>query len=203
MEQVFGVPRRTIEAEWGLPPGFQGIDLPLRAVARRLEACGAFRPRAEVEDDESWLQLIPYVMLGCGGRVLILERLATQGERRLHHRLSIGVGGHLNPEPPGEEPLILRGLRRELAEEIALPAGLAAEPELLGFIRDDSDAVGRVHFGIACRVELPAIAEVRETDRMVGRWVDPAAVDAAGARLESWSRILWDAVRIAAPSGRD
>jgi predicted NUDIX family phosphoesterase len=196
MERVFGVARLDIEAAWGRRSGFQPIDLPLVDVAARLEERGEFRPRDAVEDDPSWLQIIPYVMLTCRGSVLLLERLATQGERRLHHRLSIGVGGHLNPEPPGAEPLLVRGLRRELCEEIALPPSSAGAPELLGFIRDDSDAVGRVHFGVACRLELAEPAEVRETDRMRGLWVDGARIDGESARLEGWSRILWSAVRI-------
>lgn len=194
-ELVFGVPRARLDRELGVFQGFRAVSEPLASVAERLERWGEFRERDAVERDSSWLQLIPYVALTSSRSILLLERLPTQGESRLHRLRSIGVGGHVNPEPPGAEPLLVRGLRREIAEEISLDAEVA--PELLGFIRDDSNEVGRVHFGIACRVELPRPAAVRETDRMLGRWVPLDEVGEREERLESWSRIFFPAIRAA------
>jgi len=198
-ELVFGVPRSRLERELGVFQGFRAIREPLVSVAERLERWGEFRSRDAVEQDPSWLQLIPYVALTSSARILLLERLPTQGEPRLHRLRSIGVGGHVNPEPPGAEPLLVRGLRREIAEEISLDAEVS--PELLGFIRDDSNDVGRVHFGIACRVDLPRPVDVRETDRMTGRWVPLDEVGEREERLESWSRIFFPAIRAAIHAG--
>lgn len=198
-ELVFGVSRARLDRELGVFQGFRAVSEPLAAVAERLERWGEFRERDAVERDPSWLQLIPYVALTSAAKVLLLERLPTQGEARLHRLRSIGVGGHVNPEPPGADPLIVRGLRREIAEEIQL--GGEVTPELLGFIRDDSDDVGKVHFGIACRLELARPVEVREKDRMIGRWVPLEEAAEPADRLESWSRILIPAVRAAIREG--
>ena len=189
-EEVFGIPRAVLEEAVGRFQGFLPADEGLPALARRLEALGEFRPRAEVEEDADWQQVIPYVALSCGARILLLERLASQGERRLHHLLSIGVGGHVRRETPGAEPLLVRGLRREVEEEVSIDLAHERPPELLGFINDDSNAVGRVHFGLACRLEVERPVEVREKDRMRGSWVERALLRSHEGRFESWSRIL-------------
>ncbi len=199
MEQVFGVPRSVLESEFGVFQGFLPAAGVLLDVVQRLEGSGEFRLRSDVEEDRCWQQLIPYVALTCRGRVLLLERLATQAERRLHHLLSIGVGGHINPEPEGPDPLVVRGLRREVEEEMEIDLRSSRRPgelpELLGFIRDDSNDVGRVHFGIACRLEIPAPVEVRERDRMLGRWISAEELGVHEERMEGWSQILWPVVR--------
>ena len=190
IEQVFGVDTERLLEITGPVTGFQGTDLSLRELCRTLEEVGYFRPRNEVEEDPSFQQLIPYVVLTCGPMVLLLERTARGGEARLHGKLSIGVGGHVNPEPPGPEPLLVRGLRREVCEEIDLPDSGSLEPALLGFIRDPSNAVGRVHFGLACRIELPEPVAIREKETLIGRWVAPSELTRFEERMETWSRAL-------------
>lgn len=191
MEQVFGVPRATLEEAVGPFQGFRPVDEDLGEWARRLEPLGSFRPRDAVEDDPTWQQIIPYVALTCRGRVLTLERLATQGEARLHHKVSIGVGGHVNPEAPGPDPLLVRGLLREVSEEVALDADEVPDAaELLGFINDDSNEVGAVHFGLAVRWELSDEVDIRESDRMVGHWRESSSLEGLADRMETWSRFL-------------
>ena len=57
----------------------------------------AYRPRDEVETDPSFKQIIPYVIMAHGGRVLSYVRGKRAGEQRLLGQRSIGVGGHINP----------------------------------------------------------------------------------------------------------
>ena len=190
MEQVFGVPTEALVEALGPVEGFRASRESLTEVGIRLEQLGEFRPRDTVEDDPTFQQLIPYVALTHTGRVLVLERLEGGGERRLHGRVSIGVGGHVNPEPPGPEPLVVRGLRREVDEEVRLDGARTSEPELLGFIRDTSNEVGRVHFGLACRVEVSAPVEIRETDHLRGHWVPVEELPPFHERMETWSRFL-------------
>ena len=84
------------------------------------------------EEDESFRQIIPYVVLRSPGRIFSYARTARAGERRLHGLRSVGVGGHVNPEDlpdglPGlvaaPEPALVAAAGRELAEETVLPAG--------------------------------------------------------------------------------
>lgn len=43
-----------------------------------------FRPRPEMEEDPSYRQIIPYVVLTRGEEVFVLRRLKKGGEARLH-----------------------------------------------------------------------------------------------------------------------
>ena len=55
-----------------------------------------FVPRAEAEEDPSLKQLIPYVVVTSGGKLLHYRRGSGSGEKRLLKKGSIGIGGHIN-----------------------------------------------------------------------------------------------------------
>ena len=135
------------------------------------EAWGWFAPRAEAEEQPAWKQLIPYCSVRRGDDLLCIRRLKAQSEGRLHGLRSIGFGGHVNP-PDGTGPgLLAAAMRRELDEELVLPAG-PLRPRILGLLNDDRTPVGRVHTGLVHELEVPAGAAVvvRETDKMEGRF---------------------------------
>lgn len=106
----------------------------------------SFRPRRECEDDPSWLQLIPYIVLRHGSRVFQYTRGKKGGEQRLHALKSVGIGGHINPEDSSTADAYRVGLQRELTEEVEL-SGTDNE-RILGLIFDPSTPVGQVHLGI-------------------------------------------------------
>ena len=118
-EMVLGVPRRLLET-LEIGQGFQP------EVEARLEVLldprnTRFRPRSQAEQDPEFKQLIPYVLIQKEDRWLHYVRGKASGEKRLVHRGSIGIGGHINP---GDESLFHRGrefyeaaLQRELSEE--------------------------------------------------------------------------------------
>ena len=58
---------------------------------------------------------------------------------------------------------LFRGLRRELREEVVLPPGATAS--YLGAINDDGNPVGRVHFGLAFLLSVPALPEMARRRR--------------------------------------
>ncbi len=189
VEQVWGIPRSVMEAEIGIFQGFLPAQLPLFKSCRNLEPLGNFRDRPQAEEDTQWKQIIPYVCILHEDSMLVLQRLKTQGEKRLHGKRSVGVGGHVNPEAPGDAPLLFRGLQRELSEEIGLIPD-AAECRFLGWINDDETAVGQVHLGLAVAVQVKDRPEIAETDRMTGDWIPLADLDPADEHWESWSSIL-------------
>ena len=87
-ELVLGLPRSAVPGglDWrGVRE--TGVDEVLRA----FEARGEYRRRVDVEDDPSFQQLIPYVVVQDGGRVFLMRRLRTGGDTRLHERFSIGL----------------------------------------------------------------------------------------------------------------
>ncbi len=186
-ERVLGLPRSAIPGglEW------RGIRAaPTDALLAAAAAHGEYRVRAEVEDDPSFQQLIPYVVVTDGPRVFLMRRLRTGGDARLHDRCSIGVGGHVGTRDGG----IDGGLRREWAEELVADWPPQFEP--IGVINDDTDPVGAVHVGLVHRVEAAGRSvAVREVDRLEGHWADMAEVDGLGDRLETWSRLCLDHLR--------
>jgi predicted NUDIX family phosphoesterase len=123
-----------------------------------------FSPRALVEEDEAFKQLIPYIIFrhkdsGANPSLFCYTRTTQQGESRLHGKKSIGVGGHVRPNDAHEGELPVAhywaGLYREMAEEVERRTAIVlAAPEVIGFINDDADAVGRVHLGIVHLCDL-------------------------------------------------
>ena len=105
-EQVLVIPRVSIMED----PGGRGVRADGLAGFEELVARqGSFKPRAEMETDRSWKQVIPYLVLRDGEDYFLMRRTKAGGDARLHDRYSIGVGGHLNP---GDRDLA-GGLRRE------------------------------------------------------------------------------------------
>lgn len=145
------------------------------------------RPTAEVSPQ--YKQIIPYVVIRHGESCYLLQRTPKQTETRLHHKLSIGIGGHVNPDTPD----LMDGLQKELEEEV----GVAGDYDLAfyGILNDDTTEVGSVHLGLVYILEAhqPSVT-VRETDKMTGRWASAAELATLRDRMETWSEIVYDSL---------
>jgi predicted NUDIX family phosphoesterase len=161
----------------------------------------SYRPRAEMETDPSFKQLIPYVIFrhrDAQGRETVFQytRGKGQGEGRLHSKRSVGIGGHISADDatstsaanPYEE-----GLRRELAEEVIIDTSYSER--CVGLINDDESEVGKVHLGVVhiFDVDEPAI-QPRESELIECgfRAIDEVLADLTG--FESWSKICLEAL---------
>jgi predicted NUDIX family phosphoesterase len=112
-----------------------------------------FLPRAEAEENPNYKQIIPYIILTCGPRILYYCRGNGSGETRLFKKRSLGIGGHINDEDSDgvdfDTAAYERALRRELEEELSLPSSLEVVPlKAVALINDDSNPVGAVPLGI-------------------------------------------------------
>ena len=189
VEQVLVVPRSELFGGKAVPEGYHEVGLD--ELLRRIAAYQVFVPRPEAEDDPSLKQIIPYSYLSWEGKVFLLRRLRKQTEARLHDKLSIGVGGHINPGEQGVGTIVERGALRELHEEIHVRTPYALR--LKGFLNDDSNPVGRVHFGLIYEVVLAGgEIEVAEKDLMEGQFVTVSDLAAHRDGMETWSQILTD-----------
>jgi predicted NUDIX family phosphoesterase len=149
---------------------------------------GRFLERPTAEQDSTFKQLIPYVVVRDGERIFLTERTTAGGDARLHGKGSIGVGGHLNPVDEGEDPLT-DGLRREWSEELV--ADWEPEFQLVGLLNDDGNPVGAVHIGVVFTVEADGRAvSVREHEKLIGRWATVPELRASWDRLETWSQLV-------------
>ena len=198
IERVLVLPRERV------PGGceFHGIreaDAGGLAVLRHAVAAhGTYLDRPAAEDDPSFKQLIPYVVVRDGARVYLMFRSDAGGDARLHGKASIGVGGHLNPVDDGEDAL-MAGLRREWDEE--LDTDWEPEFRLVGVLNDDSNPVGAVHLGVVFTVDASGRrVDVRERHKLTGAFAEPDAVVAVRDRLETWSQLVADALGLGAVS---
>jgi predicted NUDIX family phosphoesterase len=188
-EQVLVIPRAAIMAD----PGWLGLREAGMADFEALVAReGRFEARPEMERDRRFKQVIPYLVLRDGVRYFLMRRTRAGADERLHDRWSIGVGGHLNP---GDGDLA-GGLRREWAEEVE--ADFTPEFRLVGLLNDDTTDVGSVHVGavfVADAAGRPV--GIRETEKLSGAFADPEAVAAVSGDLETWSRLVFEALESA------
>jgi predicted NUDIX family phosphoesterase len=172
--------------------GFDLIREHTDAVLQLIVAEHHFVARELAERSPEYKQIIPYVVVRHRGDFFLLQRTAKQTESRLHHKLSLGIGGHINPEEAVERgEALFRGLDRELSEEVFVPQPHALQ--LIGIVNDETTDVGRVHLGVVFILDAPSRdVRVLETEKMTGRWV--AAGDLALHRdaMESWSQIVHD-----------
>jgi predicted NUDIX family phosphoesterase len=182
-ELVLVVPRTELPAL-----GWRGVKSDdVAGYLAAIERATGFRPRSEVEQDPSWKQLIPYVVLRDGERLFLMQRTRAGGDARLHERYSIGIGGHLNP---GDRDA-LGGLRREWHEEIE--AAFMPEFRFLGLLNDDEDPVGAVHLGLVYAADAAnRPVSVRETDKLRGSFAEVEDVRRVYDDLETWSQLVFD-----------
>ena len=150
-----------------------------------------FMPRAEVEEDPNYQQIIPYVVFHHGDRYFLTHRLRASAERRLRRQYSLGIGGHINRgDLSGGDP-VADGMRREWEEEVIYDGRFDAK--LLGLLNDDSAPVSKVHLGVVFVIEgdSPHIA-IRETEKLAGELLTLNEMRIYYLGMESWSQIVYD-----------
>ena len=176
-----------IEGRFGLITGC-GDD-----ILAHVEANHEFLPRPDMELDPSYRQIIPYVAVTRGDEVFATRRLNAGGEARLHGKLSLGVGGHIERvDDDTSEGILMRALEREVAEEIAVENIVSLTP--LGVINENGDEVSRVHLGFLFRMEVTGDVAVRETEKLEGQWLKLSELHDYDAQFEGWSRIAAEAI---------
>ncbi len=185
-ELVYVVPRPLVVPQ----PGWLGVRTDgVQAFRDAVERHGRFEPRPAMEVDPSFKQIIPYLVLRDGERYFLMRRTRAGGDARLHERWSIGVGGHINPGDGGLEG----GLLREWSEELI--ADFVPEFRLVGLLNDDTTDVGAVHLGavfVADAAGRPVA--IREVDKLSGSFAARDEVAAVTDDLETWSRLVFDAL---------
>jgi len=145
-----------------------------------------FIDRDLAERSPEWRQIIPYVVIRHGDDVYALTRTTKQTEARLHHKVSLGIGGHINP---GHD--LVDGLEKELDEEVRIDGDY--DLQFVAVLNDESTEVSRVHLGVVFFLDsaTPDVVVV-ETEKMSGRWMSRGELAAAREAMESWSQVIYD-----------
>lgn len=187
-EQILVIPRKEL-----LPEPLHGFvyvsDLPyIMNVMDKIEV----KRRGDMEEDPTYKQLISYVIaVDENDNILIYTRLTGGGETRLHGQSSIGVGGHMNPiNGKTSQELLEENTLRELKEELGLtPTKL----ELIGYVNDDTNSVGQVHFGLVYIADVKrSEINITETDTLEIDFVD---MDHLPENMETWSSLIAEVIK--------
>lgn len=180
---------------------FQGVnseDERIVNIMAQIEAHFFEIRRGDAEEDPRFKQPIPYVVIRRDDEVFVYERLAGGGESRLHNKLSLGFGGHMNPMEGAASfsEVLKQNTDQELAEELYIREEDKLNIVTLGLINDDENDVGKVHIGILSALQLASAAqvEVKEKDQIAGRWMKLSELKEENVyqRLEAWSQFVAD-----------
>jgi predicted NUDIX family phosphoesterase len=195
-EQVLVVSRRVFEDAGA----FNGLALDTQKYIDKIFVPNVprFMPRPLAEKDPSFKQLIPYVIMTCGGKFLSYVRGKRAGETRLVAKRSLGIGGHINPIDTDNRPLFaylfgnyLAAVQREVAEEVSIDTKYT--DKVVALLNDDSNEVGQVHLGI---VHLWTLDEpkVERREQMITQmsFMSIAELQAVRDTMETWSQICFD-----------
>ncbi len=131
-----------------------------------------FKRRGDVETDDSFQQIIPYIVFSCKDKFFIYKYLGGAGEQRLHDTYQIGVAGHINQIDLNGGNILEEGMMREWNEEVDYKGNLL-DKKLVGILNDDSGDVEKVHLGLVYSFigDSPEIS-IKEKEKMQGEMVN-------------------------------
>lgn len=166
---------------------FTFITTDTDSILNVIETRHFFIARPVAEESPQYKQIIPYVAIRNAEDFFVLQRTSKQTESRLHHKLSLGIGGHINPDTP----TVLGGLEKELDEEVSVPRPF--DLRFIGILNDDTTDVGRVHLGAVYLLDTRSRdVAVRETEKMSGAWRPSGELTAIRDAMETWSQLIYD-----------
>ena len=165
-------------------------QIPFEEISSLIKNEGFYLERGKAEYDFNYYQIIPYVIVKKDEQIFYTKRLKKQSESRLHEKLSIGVGGHINEVDAEIHNIVYLGLKRELSEE--LQPFSHSEPVFAGSLLDNSNDVSLVHLGLVFYVEAFDDVKIKEVNKMSGQFTDLKFLKSPQIykKLESWSQIL-------------
>lgn len=161
-----------------------------------------FMRRGDAEIDFSHKQPIGYaVILNPVTKKVYAYRRAQSniehGDARLQGKWSIGTGGHIEKEIDATENPIHSSLLREIDEEVLING--SQDLKVVGYINDEKDEVGKVHFGVLYVIETDSDDVFpNNTESVHGEMMSVEEIkkikNSPDASLEGWSQITLDVI---------
>ena len=194
-EQVLVIERKVVE-KIGM---FEGLAYDVDRYLGEIFVPGVprFMLRSEAENNPSYKQLIPYVIMAYDGKYLSYVRGKKAGETRLIAKRSIGIGGHINPVD--NMPLFnvnyyetyLAAVEREVSEEVSVET--KHTDSIVALLNDESNEVGSVHLGIVHYWDLDE-PKVEKREQMITQmsFMSLDELEQVRETLETWSQKCLD-----------
>ncbi|RKX34839.1 MAG: NUDIX hydrolase [Thermotogae bacterium] len=195
VEMVLVVPTSKVIELLGPKTGI--VEVEEQKIQQLIQKEGLFIPRNQAEQDESFQQIIPYVVMKNNGQILLLLRTSKQGEKRLHDKYSLGVGGHIN-NLDDQKPwnAFLKGMKREITEEVDVEIHSI---DYIGIINDTSTPVSRVHLGLLYIAEVN-FKGIREKDMFMYWWKNLEELQQYTKLMEGWSFLTYQELKRRMPN---
>lgn len=162
--------------------------------------------RADLEENTGFRQLIPYVSLVTPeGKFLTYTRTKKGNEQRLHKKVSVGFGGHMDAADAhfdedsnlDIQKTIFNGLKREVIEELGNDVYETIKDQINGFqveelIIDDKTDVEKVHMALLISVTLDGEIDVESTDESITMegFLTEEEIRELDGNIEPWSEIV-------------
>ncbi len=146
-----------------------------------------FLPRYLMEQDQTYKQIIPYLVFTHNNKFFLMQRQTNASEKRLQNKYSLGIGGHIRQEDM-QKKSIFAWAEREFHEEINYQGNLTIEP--LGALNDDSNDVGKVHLGLVLLLHGDSDRISIKSELKNGKLVTLSSCITAADTMESWSQLI-------------
>ncbi len=162
--------------------------------------------RMEAEQNEDYKQILTYVMVTRGSKILAFRRgTFNRVEDYLRGSTCIGFGGHVSELDrtlynAATDQGVTDNARRELFEELNLPMKdrsrvvVGKGLKVVGLLNDDSSSTGRKHFAVVFRYDAtndPAWQIPQRGEKSVTqlRWLSLRGVGEELRNFEYWSQL--------------
>lgn len=203
MQTILCVPRAELErALGGIPLGFTADRRLLRSFEEAVKRLGEWRPRPELEEDSTYLQIIVQGLVTRGSGVLGLFRTVRSAkpgafvETRHNAKIALSAGGHVEPVEAEASDTLRAALLRELEEELVFsPAPDPAAISPLGLICNAApheSLFNRVHIGLVYHVPVTGDVSLPagSTEFTHVEFAEPDRLRELFPRMEGWGQLL-------------
>lgn len=173
-------------------PIWQGIKQEVFDVfVSNIQEHAAYIPRAHAETNESYKQIIPYMIFTFENKLFVMQRKSTASEQRLANKYSLGIGGHIRQEDITDND-IFSWAKREFEEEVSYKGSLKISK--LGVLNDESTEVSKVHLGMVLLLRGDNDNIQIKDEHKSGMLLTLNECKALYPLLENWSQIVLDSL---------
>ena len=157
-----------------------------------------YKRRGDLETNPAYKQPIGYCLLVTSdNKVFAYQRSVKPDqytETRLGGKWSVGIGGHIDDTEASSDDPVAASLIREVREEVGVEV---QEFEVYGYINDDTDEVGEVHFGVVARLTVNSDDIVMSEEMHSGGFytVDELKAMRKEVEFENWSNYIIPSLR--------
>jgi predicted NUDIX family phosphoesterase len=153
-----------------------------------IKSSSFFKERSDVEEDPSYLQIIPYIIFSFEGKFFLYKYIKEAGEKRLIDHYQLAVGGHIDL---ADGKNLEQAALREWEEEVDFK-GLIKDKKLVGILNDDSHMVEKVHLGLIYHfMGDSSNIKVKEADKLKGEMVVKEKIKQYVRDTDIWASIIW------------